>query len=29
MLIERGAVGGGSKWLEHLADDGSKERFNK
>jgi len=29
MLIERGALGGGSKWLKDLVDDGSEERFNK
>jgi hypothetical protein len=29
MLIERGARGGGSKWLKNLVDDGSKKRFNK
>jgi hypothetical protein len=29
MLKERGAVGGGSKWLKDLVDDGSEERFNK
>jgi hypothetical protein len=25
----RGTVGGGSKWLKDLVDDGSEERFNK
>jgi hypothetical protein len=29
MLIERGALGGGSKWLKDLVDDGSEERLNK
>jgi hypothetical protein len=29
MLIERGALEGGSKWLKDLVDDGSEERFNK
>jgi hypothetical protein len=29
MLIERGALGGRSKWLKDLVDDGSEERFNK
>jgi hypothetical protein len=29
MLKERGTVGGGSKWLEDLVNDGSEERFNK
>jgi hypothetical protein len=29
MLIERGAVGGGSMWLKDLVHDGSEERLNK
>jgi hypothetical protein len=29
ILIERGALGGGGKWLKYLLDDGSEERFNK
>ena len=27
--MPRGDVGGGSKWLKDLVDDGSEERFNK
>jgi hypothetical protein len=29
MLIGRGTLGGGSKWLKDLVDDGSEERSNK
>ena len=29
MLIERGSLGGGGKWLKDLVDDGREERLPK
>jgi hypothetical protein len=29
VLVGRGTLGGGGKWLKDLVDDGSKERFKK
>jgi hypothetical protein len=29
VLVGRGTLGGGGKWLKDPVDDGSEERFNK